>query len=113
MGDNNKLLLLVLGSLAIVCILIAYSNHHYYTSHFTMADTDPKATTNTEMISEKVFHIIKKNQEKQEGYDEFVEALKREGIQSKKIDMKFYLTAAQAYRNRLLTRAYIVNRLKN
>ena len=111
MSGNNKLLLFALGSLAIICILISYANHQYYTSHFTTDVVDPSATTNTEMVSEKVYQILKKNQENQEGYDEFVEDLKKEGIQSNKIDMKFYLTAGQAYRNRLLTRAYIVNRL--
>ena len=111
MSGNNKLLLFALGSLAIVCILIAYTNHHYYISHFKTDLPDPSATTNTEMVSEKVFEILKKNQEDQAGYDEFIEDLKKAGIESNKIDMKFYLTAGQAYRNRLLTRAYIVNRL--
>ena len=108
---QNKLLLLALGSLAVICILISMANHNYYTSHFTVNVPDPEATTKTEIISEKVYLILKKNQEEQEGYDEFLAALQAEGIKSPKIDMKFYLTAGQAYRNRLLTRAYIVNRL--
>lgn len=113
MSENNKLLLCALGSLAIICILISYINNQYYTSHFTTDLVDPKATTKKEMVSEKVYEILKKNQEKEEGYDEFIEDLKKEGIENNKIDMKFYLTAGQAYRNRLLTRAYIVNRLYN
>jgi FtsZ-interacting cell division protein ZipA len=109
MSQENNTLLIVLGAIAIICILVSYFNHHYRKTHFMVVEPIP--TTDTENVSENVYQILKKNQEDQQGYNQFLKDLEKKGIASQKIDMKFYLTAGQAYRNRLLTRAYIVNRL--
>lgn len=100
-------LLIILSILIIVCVLMSCR-----TSHFTANLPDPSATTKMELISEKIYEVIKKNQEEQGDYLSFIDALKKEGIEHPGIDMKFYMTIDQAYRNRLLTRAYLMNKLE-
>jgi hypothetical protein len=111
MSENTTFLLIILG--ALVAIVITMTCHRMYISNFTTNIPDPLATTKMELISEKIYEIIKKNQEDQEDYNTFINDLKTEGIDNPKIDMKFYMTIAKAYQSRLLTRAFIMNRLES
>lgn len=116
MSENTTVLLIILGTLVAVVILMTCRKYVFANKScdpFATNLPDPDATTKMEMVSEKVYEIIKQNQEDQEDYASFITALKKEGINHPKIDMKFYMTIAQAYRNRLLTRAYIINKLTN
>lgn len=106
----SKELLIILGVLAVV-VVILMTCRKMYISHFTVNLPDPEATTKMELLSEKIYEIVKKNQENQEDYNSFINDLKKEGIEHPKIDMKFYMTVSKAFQSRLLTRPFIINRL--
>jgi hypothetical protein len=108
MNECLLLMLIILGTL-----LYLYWDKRLQ-SHFTVNLPDPVPTTEMELISGKIYEIITMNAiETKNGYPEFMDALKRAGISHPKIDFKFYFTIEQAYRNRLLTRDFIMNRLRN
>jgi len=108
----NRIILIGLGFFAVIGLLLTMALSKKKSGFEDSRDMmEPVATTATEEVSRKIYTLFVENQMRKESYKEFLKNLEKEGIKSPKIDLKFYLEARKSYRNRHLTRAWIINRL--
>lgn len=105
------LLTYILGLIVIVCIVVPLLGRILDAGCGNSDHFDITPTTNTEYMTLTVMETLIKNRDRKEDFEKFLRDLKKKGVVNQKIDLKFYTAASLAYRNGLLTRDYIANRL--
>jgi hypothetical protein len=108
------LLIYALGIIIVACILIPLLGKLLESNSIDQFGNDSGITPTTDMeyTTLTIMELLEKNQENNDDFEQYLKDLKKKGIVNQKIDIKFYNSLALAYRNGILTRDYIKNKLQ-